>query len=154
MERLSSGRFQTPCLSSKVGRYGSQGSVSLHRGSVATQIPPLPLSSDDHDPSDMSDRRKRPMLPHIQVARRSDRQDSLDQPKRHTAPNRPMQHLRTDHQRRTIRNFPTTRYSPINQHNRHCLRFWNPNRNHIQSSVSATNPSVLDFRVRTWEGRL
>lgn len=83
------------------------------------QILRLPLSSDDLDPSDMSDRRKRPMLPHIQVTRRSDRQDSFDQPKRHTRPNRLMQHLRTDHQRRMIRKIPTITYSPSNPHNRH-----------------------------------
>jgi len=114
-------RFQTPFTSSKVGRGESPCSASQLRRSVATQILRLPLSSDDHDPSDMSDRRKRPMLPHIQVTRRSDRQDSFDQPKRHTAPNRPMRHLRTDHQRRAIRKIPIIRYSPTNQHNRHCL---------------------------------
>ena len=90
------------------------------------------------------------MLPHIQVTRRSDRQDSCDQPKPHTKPNRTMPHLQIDHQRRAIRKIPTSSYSPTNPHNRHFLSCWN----HIQSSVRATNPSVLDLRFGARKGRL
>ncbi len=140
-------RFQTPSTSSKVGRDGTPGSSSLLRRSVATHVLRLPLSSDDHDPPDMSDRRKRPVLPHIQVTRRSDRQDSCDQRKRHSTLNRRLQHLRTNRQSATIHNRLPSRYSPTNRHNRHSLRSGFHDRIQLPTSAGAAiNSNVIADR--------
>jgi hypothetical protein len=114
-------RFQTPSTSSKVGCDRTPCSVSQFRRSVATPVLRLPLSSDDRDPTDLSDRRKRPVLPDIQVTRRSDRQDSCDQRKSHSTLNQSMQRLRTNHQFTAIRNRPLSCYSWKNRRNRYSL---------------------------------